>query len=81
MKVLSWNVQGLASKDTRDYLAHIIQKHNAEIVFLMETKVSESRAKILTQEYCYPNSRFVSTIGLSGGLVLLWKGGFPCDVL
>ncbi|XP_026379630.1 uncharacterized protein LOC113274464 [Papaver somniferum] len=47
----------------------------------METKVSEARAKVLMQSYCYPNLFFVSSIGLSGGLVLMWKDGFPCDLV
>ncbi|XP_026398677.1 uncharacterized protein LOC113294495 [Papaver somniferum] len=37
-------------------------------------------AKSLTQKYSNPNSLFVSSIGFYGGLVLLWKDRFTCDI-
>ncbi|XP_026446539.1 uncharacterized protein LOC113347131 [Papaver somniferum] len=80
MKILLWNVQGLASKDTKEFLSHIIHKDNPDIIFLMETKVTESRARVLTQQFCYPNLFFMSSVGLSGGLDLMWKDGFLCEI-
>ncbi|XP_026417072.1 uncharacterized protein LOC113312539 [Papaver somniferum] len=36
---------------------------------------------MLLAPFKFPNMRFLQPIGLSGGLALLWKNGFICDVL
>lgn len=80
MKVLIWNVQGFASKDSRDNLSDIIRNHNPDIIFLCETKIGESMVKAFIQPYSYPNSLVVGSISRACGLIFLWKTGFPCDV-
>ncbi|XP_026384967.1 uncharacterized protein LOC113280571 [Papaver somniferum] len=81
MKVIAWNVQGFFSRDTRDYLAAVIKEQDPYVIFLSETKISADRAQILCQRFSYPNTWFVSSVGLSGGLILLWKNGFPCYIV
>lgn len=72
---------GLCTKYTRDYLGYIIKDYSPDIIFLAETKISERRAKNFVQRYAYPNSLIVSSNGLAGGLILLWKHGFLCDIV
>ncbi|XP_026448625.1 DNA-(apurinic or apyrimidinic site) lyase-like [Papaver somniferum] len=79
--MVSWNVQGLGWKETRDHLKDIARLHDPDISFLVETKCAESKEKVITQFLQYPNSHFVSSIGMSGGLAVLWKDGFPCDII
>lgn len=71
MKILSWNVQGFAAKDTRDYLSDIIKSHNPDMVFLNETKISEEKAIVLIQRYNYPNSLIISSVGMYGNKAIV----------
>lgn len=35
----------------------------------------------LVTPYQFPNVRYISSVGLSGGLTIMWKNGFSCEVL
>ncbi|XP_026396607.1 uncharacterized protein LOC113291271 [Papaver somniferum] len=57
-----------------DNQATITQKKN-------QTKLNETKMKPLVAPYHFTNMRYLSSIGLSGGLVIMWKNGFFCEVL
>ena len=44
------------------------------MLFLMETKMHRDRAMVLKKSLGFPNAEAVSSEGLSGGLMLLWRG-------
>ncbi|XP_026384009.1 uncharacterized protein LOC113279533 [Papaver somniferum] len=71
MRVISWNVQGLSTPATRDHLRDIIRTQNPDIIFLCETKLPIR----------FLNAKYLQPVRLFGGLVLMWKDGFVCDVV
>ncbi|XP_026455509.1 uncharacterized protein LOC113356558 [Papaver somniferum] len=81
MKILSWNVQGSKTSSTRNHLTDLIRAQNPDIIFLCETKISSTKCQPLLKQYQYPNWRYIEPEGLSGGLVLLWKNGFLCEII
>ncbi|XP_026428692.1 uncharacterized protein LOC113324596 [Papaver somniferum] len=81
MKIISWNVQGLKSVATRNHLSDLIRTQNPDIIFLCETKTCQDKSKPVISHYQYPNQAFIEPVGLSGGLVILWKNGFTCELL
>ncbi|XP_026396908.1 uncharacterized protein LOC113291607 [Papaver somniferum] len=80
MKLISWNVQGLKTTATRDPLFDLIRTQNPDIIFLYETKISKDKSRPLISHFQYPNQAFIELIGLSGGLLILWKDGFTCEL-
>ncbi|XP_026383665.1 uncharacterized protein LOC113279176 [Papaver somniferum] len=81
MRILSWNVQGFKTASTRNHLSGIIRAQNPDIIFLCETKLSKIKCQPFLKQYQYPNWDYIEPEGMSGGLVILWKNGFTCDIV
>ncbi|XP_026410726.1 uncharacterized protein LOC113305951 [Papaver somniferum] len=81
MKILSWNSQGFLGRDTRDHLLYLNNLHNPDIIFICETKINENRIMRLSNFLGMPNKIFVPSVGITGGLLYLWKYGFSLNVV
>lgn len=81
MKILSWNVQGFGTKNTRNHLKDLIRANDPDIIFLCETKSHRKKMQRLVARYNYPNILFYDPIGYYGGLCLLWKDGTDLTVV
>ncbi|GMJ10828.1 hypothetical protein HRI_004752000 [Hibiscus trionum] len=73
MKLLSWNVRGLGKPRTVGRLRQKLRDENTLLIFLIETKVTESKMAGIRRRCGYPNGIDVGVIGRSGGLSMGWK--------
>ncbi|XP_026410582.1 uncharacterized protein LOC113305796 [Papaver somniferum] len=81
MKIISWNVCGFGNKDARNHLNMLIKTQNPDIIFLCETKNQSKRMSYLLKRFKYPNITLLDSIGLSGGLCILWKDGIDLQII
>lgn len=72
MSSLFWNCQGLGSPLTVLSLGDLLRKLRPEVIFLSETKGSSQSVEYLKRKWNL-NGVGVSSVGLSGGLALLWR--------
>jgi exonuclease III len=77
MKFLSWNCRGLGNPKTVRALKKLINNHQPDLVFIMETKLTESQYQFLNN---YRDVYSTHTIncsinggGRAGGLALIWN--------
>lgn len=75
MKTLCLNCRGCGQPEAVQELRLLVEQHSPEFVFLSETTMSEERAKNLRFKLGFDNAIAVSSEGLSGELVLMWKKG------
>ncbi|KAL5550128.1 hypothetical protein UlMin_000304 [Ulmus minor] len=73
MNILVWNVQGIRNSCTSNALFSYVMKFSPDVVFLLESKLLASQVPGLARQVGFSNFYCVDRIGLSGGLVLLWK--------
>lgn len=52
-----------------------------EMVFIMETKFSVKRARVIATKARYKNYLVVDAVGRSGGLMLMWKQDLNVELL
>ena len=74
MNLLSVNCRGCGWPETVQELPHVEQTVRLAVLFLMETKMHRDRAMVLKKSLGFPNAEAISSEGLSGGLMLLWRG-------
>ncbi|XP_026378244.1 uncharacterized protein LOC113272651 [Papaver somniferum] len=80
MKILAWNVQGLAKKFTRDQLFVLVKKQCPDFLFLQETKIDSVRMISLANCLNYCNYVHIDRVGLAGGILFMWKDGISCEI-
>ena len=73
MSVLSWKCRGLGNPRTVKALKRTMQQKDPIYVFLMETKLTTEQLNNMKQDWVYNQGLVITSAGLSGGLVLLWK--------
>ena len=73
MSTISWNCWGLGNPRIVHALQRALHTEAPQLVFLMETKLSQEDMKYKKQELGYTQGLAVSSIGQSGDLALLWK--------
>ncbi|XP_042954568.1 uncharacterized protein LOC122290977 [Carya illinoinensis] len=56
MKILSWNCRGLGNPQTVQYLGMLIKEKKPELVFLMETKLSYTKACRISKRFRFQGS-------------------------
>lgn len=81
MRTICWNCQGLGNDLTVRCLKEINRKYLPDIIGLAETKQQDSYIREKACELDFPNYVTVPPIGLSGGLVVLWKKSVDVSVL
>ncbi|VFQ84297.1 unnamed protein product [Cuscuta campestris] len=73
MSLISWNCRGLGNRRTVQEVAELASVKKPEFIFLMETKCARSKAEELRLKLGFEGLFYVDSVGLSGGLALLWK--------
>ena len=73
MKVMAWNVQGAKKHQIRDEIRVINQTHRPNLLFLIETMVSEQTTRKLIAKLALEHFDFVSPQNHSGGIWVLWN--------
>lgn len=81
MTTISWNCHILARGPAVRALRALIRKVNPVIVFVMETKLSDSAFANTSMRLRFQNFLSVPSLGLRGGLVLLWRPNVDFDVI
>jgi exonuclease III len=87
MKLLSWNCRALGKPSAIRALKKLIQTHQPDIIFLMETKYLnlDFQKKLKITGDTYPNSYIVdcitSTNNRSGGLCMLWSKNVNLNII
>lgn len=82
MRIFSWNCQGFVNPSTRTALWNVIREQNPDlIVFLCETKNDSTKMGKYMRRFNYPNNWVSPSVGLSGGMDLMWKSGFNFEIV
>jgi len=74
MNILSVNCRGYGRPEAVQEIRQLVVEKRPAVVFLMETRMGEERALGLIADLGFQNAIVVKAEGLSGGLVLLWRG-------
>ncbi|KAL4606913.1 hypothetical protein ACB092_09G138000 [Castanea dentata] len=80
MNSLSWNCRGLGNPRSVRALLDLVRHWNPKIVFLMETKLRQSRMERIKNRIGLDNGLIVPSVGRSGGIALLWKREISLEV-
>ena len=72
MIILSWNVRGLGQPLTFFHCKQLIQRYRPNFCFFMETKIDVEHGKELARKWGFKFCEGVSSVGSSGGLLILW---------
>uniref|UniRef100_A0ACD5YLP3 Uncharacterized protein n=1 Tax=Avena sativa TaxID=4498 RepID=A0ACD5YLP3_AVESA len=77
MKLIGWNCQGkgknLDRSNKMEYLARLMNSTSAQVIFVSETRSSKITPVQLNTRFNIAGSFVVPSVGLSGGLWLLWS--------
>jgi hypothetical protein len=73
MNIPSVNCRGCGQPEAVQEIHLLVEEKRPAVVFLMETRMGEDRARGLQRSLGFPNAIVVKSEGLSGGLLLLWS--------
>ena len=73
MNVLIWNCRGALKPNFQDHIRDLFHSHNPAILVVMETHIGGVRAREITNRLPFENAIHTDTIGLAGGLWMLWN--------
>jgi len=73
MKIISWNVQGAKRSQVHLELQFLRITHRPDIVFLLETMISEHNSLRILPGLGFECYDFVNPTNHSGGLAVLWN--------
>ena len=75
MKVLSWNIQGIKKPQALQELRLLKQTHKPDILFIVETLVTDSHLLRVLPKLGFDYYDFISPINRAGGIAVLWNSG------
>ncbi|XP_075670077.1 uncharacterized protein LOC142639824 [Castanea sativa] len=73
MNAIIWNCRGTLKPNFQNYVRELVCIHNPAILVVMETRIGRERAKEITDRLPFENAVHIDTIGLAGGLWMLWN--------
>ena len=73
MNVLIWNCRGALKPNFQDHIRELFCIHKPTILVVMETHIGGVRAREITDRLPFENAIHTDTIGLAGGLWMLWN--------
>lgn len=73
MNVASWNCRGAGGRSFPRILKDMVRKYNINVMGLMETRISGSRADTVVRKLGFSNWLRVEAIGYAGGIWVLWN--------
>lgn len=75
MNLLIWNCPGGLNPNFCEIVNKLVRLHSPAIMIVVETKFSFERAKRISKKLDYDRAIFANSIGLTGGLWVLWDSG------
>ena len=72
MDMLIWNYYGAFKPTFCNIIADLVRSHSPAIMILIKTKACGDRAKMIADKLPFDGAIFTNTIGLNGGIWLLW---------
>lgn len=81
MSCLSWNCRGVGSPRTVQVLKDLLNNHKPSFVFLIETLSFTKKIEEMRIHFGFDQCFSVDRVGRSGGLIILWKNNFKCEVM
>ena len=73
MKVLSWNIQGIKKPQALQELSFLKQTHKSDILFILETLVTDTHLLRILPKLGFDYYKFVSPVNHVGGIAVLWN--------
>ncbi|TXG57114.1 hypothetical protein EZV62_018427 [Acer yangbiense] len=73
MKTLVWNVRGFGNTRAFQVLLRLKQKHNPDLLFLVETKTDHVHMENVRVKLGFVSTLVVDSIERNGGLCLFWS--------
>ena len=73
MKILAWNVNGAKKSLITEEIRFLQKKHQPDLIFLLETMVSEENTQRLISRLGFHYHAFSNPINHSGGIWVLWN--------
>nr|GMD95524.1 uncharacterized protein LOC109184723 [Ipomoea batatas] len=80
MSLISLNCRGLGNPATVQVLVDFVHKKRPLLLFLMETRANSNKMEIIKNKLGFEGLLTVDSIGLSGGLALLWMHGLDLSI-
>jgi len=72
MDMLIWNCYRALKPTLCNIIADLVRTYSPAIMILIEMKACGDRAKMIADKLPFDGAIFANTIGLSGGIWLLW---------
>lgn len=79
--ILFWNYQGVSSLEFQRAFNSLISSYKADIVAVLEPKVSGLKAVKFIKTSGFHRSHRVEADNFSGGIWILWSNGFNVDIV
>uniref|UniRef100_A0A803PC16 Reverse transcriptase domain-containing protein n=1 Tax=Cannabis sativa TaxID=3483 RepID=A0A803PC16_CANSA len=81
MNVVSWNARGLSNPRAFRQVRLLFSQHKPDVIFIMETKLSSGSISKFRNAFNFLNGIEVPRIGLSSGLLFLWKSNVNVTII
>jgi len=81
MSIMSWNCRGLGNPSAVPTLRDLARKYRLDVLFLCETLVHANKIEEIRIRLGFDAAFAVDSIGISGGLAILWKHPFGCNLI
>ncbi|MCH80235.1 hypothetical protein A2U01_0001001 [Trifolium medium] len=81
MSFLSWNCRGLGNSSAVPTIRDLVRKYKVDVIFLCETLVHANKIEEIRVGLGFDAFFAVDRIGRSGGLAILWRQPFVCNLI
>ncbi|KAK9986442.1 hypothetical protein SO802_031393 [Lithocarpus litseifolius] len=73
MNIVIWNSRGVLKPSFQAHVRELAQNHNPALLVITKTRLGGDRAKVITDRLPFEGAIQSETIGLFGGIWLLWN--------